>query len=137
MLLDAVLLYGTIIGVSLLLWASYRIAGVVSQPPVQPPRFRDRFQRMWYCAETRRLYAYIWQHNVWYEVSYCGVGTYALAVASYGALRRFDGGPAEKIGKPLLAVLHGLWWMHNEELTERHTRETLTQLIHHYERTGQ
>lgn len=133
MLADALLLYGSIIGAALLVAAAVHIAGRLSTPTPPPPRFRERFQKLWYSADTRRIYGYIWQQNVWYEISYSGVRTVSPAVPALSGLWRADGGPPLGIDDTLLSVLQYLWWIQNGGDLP-HVRQQLNDFIINQER---
>jgi hypothetical protein len=113
MLADFLLVYGGIFGSALLVAAGVHVGERLSTPPVLPPRFRDRFQKLWYSKKTRCIYGIIWQRNVWYEIAYSGVDSIAPLFAKRTGLRRLDGGPTKLIDDDLLVVIQGLWWIEN------------------------
>ena len=118
MLADAVLLSGSIIGCAIGIGAGIKLGFALATPSSKSPAFAQRFRKLWYCEETRRIYGEVWQRGVWYEVSYSGVRTSTVYEPDSNGLHRFDGGPAWHIGDFAYAVLHALWWQQNSGDTE-------------------
>ncbi len=112
------------LGVIVAVWLLWE----ATKPPPRTPSFKERFRKLWYHEDTRRLYGEVWQKGVWYEISYCGTRSVRLYDPDSCGLYRFDEGPAWHIGDFTYAVLHVLWWQQNSGDTED-TRRYLNMLL--------